>query len=157
MTDNTSARKKAMKLLEYRDRTEKELHDRLIREGFDEEQTADALSYVRSFGYLSDRRFAENYIFFSLRKKSRQRILEELRRKGVSRETAEEAFLEAAGEEEHDERELILREIRKKYPDGEVPDEKKQRSLYASLARRGFRHDDILSALREIARGDFSE
>ena len=40
-------RKKAPKLLEHMDRTEKGLYDRLLRAGFSEALAADAVAYVK--------------------------------------------------------------------------------------------------------------
>ena len=54
------ARKKALKKLLVRDRSEKELREILRREGFQEAETEDAVEYVKSFGYVNDRRYAEN-------------------------------------------------------------------------------------------------
>ena len=60
--ESRRAVKKAMRLLEHMPRTEKGLTDRLIQEGFAPEAVQDALDYVRSFGYLNDRQYAESYI-----------------------------------------------------------------------------------------------
>lgn len=45
-------RKKALKLLEHMDRTEKGLYDRLLRAGFSEALAADAVAYVKDYGYV---------------------------------------------------------------------------------------------------------
>ena len=76
--EQKNARRKAMLLLEHMDRTEKGLSDRLRQAGFSAEATEDAMNYVRSYGYLNDRRYAENYISFRMSTKSRQKILQEL-------------------------------------------------------------------------------
>ena len=55
------AKEKAMRLLLQQDRTEKELRDRLYRAGFSETASEAAMQYVSGFGYLDDRRYAENY------------------------------------------------------------------------------------------------
>ena len=58
-------RKKALKLLEHMDRTEKGLYDRLLRAGFSEALAADAVAYVKDYGYVNDarvtRRYSRNY------------------------------------------------------------------------------------------------
>ena len=58
------ARKKALALLEIRDRTTKELRERLLRCGYSQEEAEDALRYAASFGYVDDLRYAENYILW---------------------------------------------------------------------------------------------
>ena len=141
---------KAMKLLEHMDRTEKGLSDKLRQSGFSEEAAAAAIAYVKSYGYLDDSRYAGNYIAYRMSSKSKQRILQELSRKGIDRQTALDAWEEAAEVEEPDERALLRRTIEKKYkPDTEL-DEKEMRRLYGYLARRGFRSGDILAVLEEM-------
>ena len=90
--EQKSARRKAMLLLEHMDRTEKGLSDRLRQAGFSAEAVEDAMNYVRSYGYLNDLRYAENYISFRINSKSRQKILQELAGKGIDRETALSAW-----------------------------------------------------------------
>ena len=72
MEQQREARKKALRLLEHMDRTEKGLTDRLLRAGFSEELAEDAVSYVKDYGYINDRRYALNYIMYRIHDKSRQ-------------------------------------------------------------------------------------
>ena len=89
------ARKKALRLLEHMDRTEKGLTDRLLRAGFSEELAEDAVSYVKDYGYINDRRYALNYIMYRIHDKSRQKIFQELSGKGIDRQTIQDAWEEA--------------------------------------------------------------
>lgn len=148
--EQKKARKKAMRLLERMDRTEKGLKDKLIHSGFSEEASGDAVAYVKEFGYLNDLRYAENYIFSRVHEKSRQRILQELYQKGVSRETALVAWERICELEQPDERALIRCAVEKKYISGTELDENEMRRLYGYLARRGFRAGDISSVLEEM-------
>ena len=145
-----AARKKAMQLLEFRDRTESELRERLQKAGFTETDTEDALEYVRSFNYINDLRYAENYILSRMAQKSRQKILQELAQKGISRDTALAAWENASEDQEIDERTILAGEIRKKYAPGSSLTAKQTRSLYGFLARRGFHFEDITSVLHSL-------
>ena len=102
--EQRQARKKAMKLLECMDRTENGLSDRLLQAGFSEQAVLDAVSYVKSYGYINDSRYALNYITYRIHEKSRQKIFQELYTKGIDRETASEAWEQACSLEEPDER-----------------------------------------------------
>ena len=86
------ARRKAMLLLEHMDRTEKGLSDRLRQAGFSREAAEDAMEYVKSYGYIDDLRYAQNYISYRIHTKSRQKILMELQQKGIDKATAQEAW-----------------------------------------------------------------
>ena len=143
-------RKKALKLLEHMDRTEKGLYDRLLRAGFSEALAADAVAYVKDYGYVNDARYATNYIMYRIHDKSHQKIFQELQQKGIDRQTIQSAWDEAAELEMPDERKLLRQMVEKKYAPGSSLDEREMRRLYGYLARRGFRSGDIFSVLEEV-------
>ena len=66
------AAKKAMEWIAYKDRTKKELEDKLYRAGFSEKASKQAMDYVMSFGYIDDRRYVENYLMFQTGKRSKK-------------------------------------------------------------------------------------
>lgn len=144
------ARRKAMLLLEHMDRTEKSLSERLRQAGFSQEAIQDAMEYVKSYGYIDDFRYAQNYISFRIHNRSRQKILMELQQKGVSREIALDAWEEVAGYEEPDEYRMLLDTIRKKHSEDTLLEEKELRRLVGFLIRRGFRQSDVYRALEEL-------
>ena len=141
--EQKSARRKAMLLLEHMDRTEKGLSDRLRQAGFSAEAVEDAMNYVRSYGYLNDLRYAQNYISFRINSKSRQKILQELAGKGIDRETALSAWESAAEVETPDELAVLRSTVLKKCQEETVLDEKAMRRLQSFLLRRGFSYGDI--------------
>lgn len=148
--EQKSARRKAMLLLEHMDRTEKGLSDRLRQAGFSAEEVEDAMNYVRSYGYLNDLRYAENYISFRINSKSRQKILQELAGKGIDRETALSAWESAAEVETPDELAVLRSTVLKKCQEETVLDEKAMRRLQGFLLRRGFSYGDISHVLDEM-------
>ena len=148
--EQTRVRKKALMLLEYMDRTEKGLAERLRRAGFESEAIEDAMLYVRAFGYVDDARYAENYIFERIKTRSRARILRELAEKGVDRETAAAAWDSVAEMLQPDEMQLLRDTIAGKYPPGTKLDEKEMRRLQSFLVRRGFSYGDIQRALSQM-------
>ena len=78
LEERNRARKKAMRLLEHMDRTEKGLTDKLRQAEFSPEAVEDAIAYVKSYGYINDARYARTYISFRMETRSRQKILSEL-------------------------------------------------------------------------------
>ena len=81
--EEKKATKKAMDLLLRMDQTEKGLYDKLIRAGFSEKAVTTAMSYVKSFGYLDDLRYAQNYIGFHKEQYSRKELRYKLAGRGV--------------------------------------------------------------------------
>ncbi len=146
------AQKKALRMLERMDRTEKELRDRLIQAGFSEDETDNAIAYVASFGYLDDDRYAENYVRRCLKTKSRTQIMQELASRGIDHGPALAAWDKVTEDEPYDEQELIRAHIEKKLSSRPVPvgDPAAMRRLYAYLARRGFSFEQIRRALEDM-------
>ena len=102
--EHKRAAKKAMKLLEHMDRTEKGLRDRLHQAGFGQDAIEAAMAYVESYGYIDDYRYARTYIAYRMDLKSRQKVLQELAAKGVDRSVAAAACEEEAALHALDER-----------------------------------------------------
>lgn len=146
--DIRRARHRALHILERSDRTEQELRAKLER-NYRAEAVEDAISYVKQYHYLDDRRYAVNYLNSRGRVKSRRQVEQELLyKKGISKEILEEARTEA---EPQDEREQIRRWMEKKQIHPETADPNELRRFYLFLMRRDFRSEDILSELRVSA------
>ena len=135
---------KAMQLLLYRQRTEKELRKKLKEKEFSETAVEAAIVYVASYGYLDDRKYAEVYLHSMQGKKSRSMIRRELREKGVTEEYIEEAF-EAAPD---DEEETVWALLCKKAGEPHRLDEKELRRTAAYLGRKGFSSAVIWKQIR---------
>ena len=147
MDELTKAKKRALYLLTDMDRTEKELRDRLKKAGFSEDTIARTMEYVRSFGYIDDRKCAAKFIDFAKEKKSRMRIVYDLTQKGISRDIIDEAF-ESAGE--WDERHLIRTLAEKKLRNMDTADPASYTKVASYLARKGFRGSDIMAVLDDL-------
>ena len=145
--ETARARRKALAVLSVTDKSEHDLRDRLKRAGFGSEAEEDAVQYVKRYGYLDDRRFAEHYIDVMQNKKSRKKIEFELLNRGIDRSLIEEAF-SCAGET--DEKELIRKTLLKKFGRQDLTDENVRRKAVQSLGRQGFGVSDILSVLDTI-------
>ena len=92
-----------MHLLADMDRTETALREKLKQGCYTQNMIDRAIDYVKSFGYLDDGRYAENFIRSRQGAKSRKEIRAALMQKGVSAELIEQALescYEEGGEEE---------------------------------------------------------
>ena len=141
------AKLRCMHLLEKRDYTEKELRQKLEngKTEYTEEQIDGAIAYVKSFHYVDDGRYACKYIEAMQSRKSRRQIEQELYQKGVDRELIQEAFEETG---EVPEEEQIVRWMEKRNFHPEEADLKEKQRMYAFLARKGFRAENIQRAMK---------
>lgn len=137
------AKKKAMYLLNISDRTERELQEKLEREEFPDWAVQQAVSYVKSFGYINDERYIENFIRSKKEKESRKSIYAKLCRKGLDGEKIQD--LMELYFEETTENETISNLLRKKGFCRDTADAKEKQKMAAYLARKGFSY----SAIRE--------
>ncbi|MCR5031338.1 MAG: recombination regulator RecX [Lachnospiraceae bacterium] len=143
------AKLRCMNLLKTKSYTEKQLRDKM-REGLYPQAAIDeAIEYLKSFHYVDDDQFAEDYVFFNMEHRSRTRIEQDLMKKGISKEVTRAAFerLEDKGTVQ-DETEQIRRFLEKKHFDPEEMDKKEQQKLMASLFRKGFSADKIRQVFR---------
>ncbi|MEZ3434628.1 MAG: recombination regulator RecX [Lachnospiraceae bacterium] len=141
------AKLRAMHLLNAMGRTESQLREKLTQGGYPEDVVDEALSYVKSFGYVDDVNYARSFTDSRKDKKSRREIEMLLKGKGISGEDIEKAMEECYGE---DTAMQAVRKLMKKrrYIPGESSYEEKQRFM-AYVMRKGFSYDDVCRALEE--------
>ncbi|MEX2581798.1 MAG: RecX family transcriptional regulator [Gemmatimonadota bacterium] len=149
------ARDAALHLLSYRQRTERELRDRLMRKGYDAETVDSCAQQLKNSGLLNDEAFARAFIRDRIRARpsGRGRLRAELRSKGVASEIAESLLDDALASGDDSELELARRAAgRFKRRKGEEAIRAKRR-LYGFLSRRGFTADVIRSVSDELGLG----
>ncbi len=137
------AKKKAMSLLKYMDRTEWQLRDKLAAKGFSEEAVEGAVDYVKSFHYLDDYRYAVHFVELHYEQRSRQRMRQDLYQRHVPEE-----YIDLALESICENDDVALQEALRKITKGETEFsyEEKQK-IAGKLYRKGFRLGDIKRVL----------
>lgn len=142
------AKLRCMNLLQTKDYTEKQLVDKLRDGGYSQECIEEALGYVKEYGYVDDARYARSYIEDHLETRSRNRIELDLFRKGIAKETIQDAFRDMEKDGIcQDEITMICRLLEKKNYAGKNATIQEKQRIYGFLSRRGFRHDAIARAL----------
>ena len=140
------AKLRAMHLLSDMDRTENALREKLRQGFYPQDVIEKAVDYVKSFGYLDDGRYAENFVRSRQGTKSRKEIQAALLQKGVSQDQIDRAF-EICGEEGGEEA-AIRSILRKKKFDPETADERDRQKIYGYLARKGFRYETVRQVIQ---------
>lgn len=142
------AKLRSMNLLQSRDYTRKQLEDKLKQGEYPQECIEEALSYVESYGYIDDNRYAEDYIEYHIQNKSRMRIETDLMRRGISKEVIRRAF-EMLGDlgVVQDEAAMIRDLLNKKKYSAYTATKQEQRKMYGFLYRKGFSSEAIAREL----------
>ena len=78
------ARKKSLDLLSRADCSEAVLRKKLALKNYLPYVIEDAINYVKSFNYINDERYAENYLNFRSKTKSTRQLKMELISKGIT-------------------------------------------------------------------------
>ena len=115
------------------------------------------MSRVFSIGKLNDEAYAGRYVETYMETKSRRRMEDDLRRKGVDRSCIEEAFCTVQEADGLQNEEAMIKELlRKKHFDAKQADLKEKRRIQAFLYRKGFSPDKIRKAMNcdDLEEGD---
>ena len=129
------AYQRALKYLNYRQRTEREIRKNLAEHQVSEEVIEDTLERLRRNRLVDDTQFAKNWIEnrSTFRPRSRKALSIELRQHGIAQETITEAL------DEVDEEELAYQAAVKQANKLRDLDQRQfKQKLYAYLARHGF-------------------
>ena len=139
---------RAMNLLQKKDYTEKQLRDKLSEGLYPGDIIDDAIHYVKAYHYLDDERYARDYITYHMSIRSRNRIIQDLAGKGISKDIfmpiVEELYVEEDADVELDQ---IRKLLTKKHYDPELTDFKEKQKIMAFLLRKGFQMPDIRRAM----------
>lgn len=138
------ARSRALHLLENRERTERQLYDKLKQNEYPEEVIEDAIVYVKSYNYIDDGRYARLYIKSYYEKKSKRQLITELQRRGIDKDKIQDAFGELEDEYDLDNQDVVLiRKWIKKKLNREVITEKDYQKCFRFLLGKGFSYELI--------------
>lgn len=144
---------RAVAFLAGRARSRREMEERLLRSGYRPCTVEMVLFKLEKEGLLDDADFARQWVEArTARRMGRGRIAQELRRKGVSAQEAEEA-LEALSEEDQLEGAIhLVEKALSRVSTGEDP-RKTAARITAMLARRGYDYDVAREAISRVMEG----
>lgn len=145
-----NARDYALKIVEFKDRTEKEIREKLSQKGYDEFIIEDEIEFLKSYGFINDSRYAERYTQdgINIKKWGKSRIKTELLRKGVEREIAENVIEDAFYELDDD---RLISEMQKRFNNCDFSNIKERRRIFNFYMRRGFSPEEIKGAMNRMS------
>ncbi len=154
--DFARARNYLWQLLRFRQRSEKEIYDRLKNKEYEPKVIDEAVSYFKDLGYINDKEFAKNWIENRLSKPLGLRVIRrELKNKGIHEETITQFLDEKrqAWNERGIVEELAGKYLSKVKEKNELLQEVKPK-LYAYLIRRGFSPDIVSEVISRILKNN---
>jgi len=151
MGEADKAYERSLSFLERRDRTEREMHGKLIGAGFSEDAVSETLERLKENGLVNDESYAERYLQALMAKgRGRLMIAREMRRKGLEEELVRNTIEDGlSAEDEFD----MAKDAARRCLKG-MNEEKDIRKKTAKVSRRlaslGFTWDVIGSAIRAV-------
>lgn len=140
------AKLKALNLLKVRDYTEEELRNKLKADFYPPLLIDEAVAYVKSYNYINDRRYIENFCRLNAETMSRQMLIFKLRQKGISNDLISEYTRELFV----DEQAQIIALVRSRCKSDDLNDSKKRQKILNFLLRKGYSYGEIKSALKDL-------
>jgi regulatory protein len=142
------AYQRALEMLNYRSRSEKEVRQRLTEKGFRSEVIEAVLERLVKAGLVSDEGFARAWVEnrLTFRPRSRRMVRAELLQKGVEQETIEQALNDLPAEEEmaYQTASKYMRRLE------DLDLETFRRKLSGYLGRKGFGYETVAEVVRRI-------
>ncbi len=149
----SGAKEKALRLLEYRAHSEKELCDKLLRAGANRDDLPPIVEFLKEYGFLNDseysRRLAQD--LQNLKKYGKLRIISELKAKGISAEDIDAAVSEL----DEGEAEALLPLVEKKLK-GDFEKKSIDRAIRYFIYR-GYGFSDIKACIEQLKTDAFDE
>jgi regulatory protein len=143
----------ALKVIEFKDRTEKEIREKLTQKGYDENITEDEIAFLKDYGFINDLRYAQRFVSdaINLKKWGKARIRAELLRKGVDREIIDNAVEDAFMDIDDD---RLLKEMQRRFKNSDLSNIKERTRIFNFYMRRGFSPDEIKGAMNSMCSFD---
>jgi regulatory protein len=155
--DPEAAREAALRLLESTRRTRSDLDRRLRDKGYSSSTVGEVLERLAAVGLVDDVEYARAFLAGRLGRRAAgwRRLLQELRRRGISAADAGQARtrleeIQGAADEVAMAR-RVLTQVAARY--AKLDQRVRRQRLYALLVRRGFDGDVIEQALGEVSEG----
>ncbi len=137
----------ALTLLDYRERSQWEIKERMRQKRYTPEVIQQVINYLKEHDFLNDKRFSEEWASFVIKKGfARKRVQYELRRKGIAEDLIEEILGKLFSK--IDETEMALRVVQKKRK--MLKNERDFQRISEFLRRRGYSFSTINTVIDQL-------
>lgn len=147
----------ALRIIERNYKTEKEVYDKLIEKGYEEQTAIKSINFLKEYNYIDDIRYANMYIRDRLRTQGKNKIKYALIQKGIDENTLIDVFSELDNSLEMD---VAMNLAKKRYDNlkkREADKYKLSQKLYRFLVGKGYGFDLVSQVVKKITNDDLEE
>lgn len=137
------AKQRALYLLDKSYKTEKEIYDKLKSGSYPEIIIEKVISFLCEYDLINDLRYSVMYVDFKKNSKSKKQIIQDLYKKGISKEIMDLAFEENDFSDEISLEKLVKKRVNKY----DLSDYKSVSKLYQYLVAKGYNYSDVKTAI----------
>ena len=140
----------ALRIVEKSYKSEKELRDKLILKGYENEEIEKSISFLKEYNFISDDNYTRMYVKDKSRIQGKKKIKYDLIKKGISENIIEE---EISNIDRDEEREVAYNLAEKKYntiAKRESDKFKLSQKLYRFLLSKGYDYDTVSYAVKKV-------
>lgn len=143
-------KEQALRFLRFRGRTEKEIREKLKQKGFQENIIDEIVEFLKEYDFVNDTKLASQIVQFKQQEYGKNRIRQELYKKGISDELIQKEISQI---DEKTEYEKALKLAQKKRKEIKDADKKK---IYGKIGRyliqKGYEYETVMKVLNNILR-----
>ncbi|WP_288222268.1 recombination regulator RecX [uncultured Clostridium sp.] len=140
----------ALRIVEKTFKSEKELRDKLILKGYENEEIDKTIKFLKEYSFISDDNYTKMYVKDKSRLQGKKKIKYDLMKKGISENIIEE---EISNIDRDDEREIAYNLAIKKYNTIAKREDDKfklSQKLYRYLLTKGYDYDTVSYAVKKV-------
>ena len=143
---------RSYKLLMSKDYTVKQLWGKLKNDGYPDSVIDETIMKLKQFKYLDDKRYAENYLFWKAKDRSRSRMLMDLKQKGIDSDVATKLYDELLNKGDIDLEDASIRRFlqKKNISLTDIGYEEKQK-IIQTLLRKGYNYENIIKCFTDFS------
>lgn len=142
----------AVYLLTFKNRTTKEIADKLKSKGYSDCEIDKAMDKLLEYNFVNDESYTLSYIKSNMNKKGKKLIYRELENKGINKSLAEEKINELSVSDM--EESYIDNIFKKRFMTADLNDIKVRNRIQSYFLRRGFSYEKISKIVKNYREND---
>lgn len=140
----------AIRIIERNYKTEKEVRNKLIEKGYNENAINNAIDFLQKYNFLDDNTYTKMYVKDKLNSQGSNKIKYTLMKKGISKEMIEE---ELQNIDRDDEKKVAMELAQKKLSSIKKSENDKYKisgKLYRFLTSKGYNYDIVKETVKDV-------